>query len=269
MTEMGHIMSKLKITLVRAILVFLIIDSVFLLATHMSDFILYVIETIILGVPVWVLFGALSPRIIAFVLKPNHSEKNGGLYLLDSLQKQKISRKRTWFAMALDYSISPTLFMFGLLNVIINHFSFVLSYGALLFMFLLTFVLGVIFPIIYILRDSSVIAVDNNQKVIQPIGVGINRSLNSISGVSAFLGFLYTVFAQSFDAFSTFIVLLAVTTVVYPPIIVITLFYTYKHIEFVNRLNSRLSQKFKKCRIVVETGVKSNSVFQIVSNSTT
>ena len=264
---MGNLRSKIKIGLVRAILLFLIFESTFLLATHMNSFIPYVIETILLGVPVWLFFGFLSPKLIASVLRPNSSEDTGGLYLLDSLQKEKPRRKRTLIAMALDYSVSPTLFMFGVLNVIVNHFSFVLSYGALLLMLLLTFGLGVVFPIIYILRDSSLIIIDNEQKVIQPIGIGINRSLNSVSGVSAFLGFLYTVFAQSFDAFSTFIVLLAVTTVVYPPIIVITLFYTYKHLGFVNKLNTLLLRKFKKCKIIIETGVEENSVFQILNSA--
>ncbi|MCD6483925.1 MAG: hypothetical protein J7L47_02300 [Candidatus Odinarchaeota archaeon] len=262
-------MQKLKMTIARAILVFLIVDSTFLLATHMSSFVPYVVETIIIGVPVWLIFGALAPKIITSALRKNSSEHPGGLYLLDSLQKEKPRKTRALFAMALDYSISPTLFMFGVLNVIVNHFSFVLSsYGTLLFMFLLTFGLGVVFPIIYILRDSNLIVVDSEHKVIQPIGVGINRSLNSVSGVSAFLGFLYTVFAQSFDAFSTFIVLLAVTTVVYPPLLVILLFYTYKHLRFVEKTNSLLSKKFKKCRIVIETSVQENSIFQLLNNNT-
>ncbi|MGQ4891273.1 MAG: hypothetical protein ACP6IP_02175 [Candidatus Njordarchaeia archaeon] len=37
----------------RAILLFLIADAIFLLATHLTFFVEYIVETILIGIPVW------------------------------------------------------------------------------------------------------------------------------------------------------------------------------------------------------------------------
>jgi len=107
-----------------------------------------------------------------------------------------------------------------------------------------------------VLRDSGLVTIDVDKRSIQPLGRSSNSYLRGLSGISAFLGFLYTVFIQSFDVYATLLVFMAVMTVLYPPIVVILAVYMHKHNSFVRKLNTLLSQKFSRCKIIIEFNIE-------------
>ena len=246
----------------RLILIFLIINAIFLLATHLTFFLEYIIETTLLGIPIWLGFGFISPRVLTVILSLSRSIRRKACLIEPKNLLEQSSKLEKFFA-SLDLTVTPTLFLFGLLNVIVNHFMFILGYGMLFFMVLTTFVTGVIFPPIYILRDSGLLVIDTDKRTIEPLGRASNNYLRGISGISAFLGFLYTVFIQSFDVYATLMVLMAVITIIYPPIVVILTIYIYKHHSFVKKLNNLLANKFPKCKITIELNIEGEGKIEI------
>ena len=239
----------------RLILLFLIIDAVFLLATHLTFFLEYIIETTLIGIPIWLGFGFISPKVLTILLSLSRNLRRNACLIEPKVLLEESGRLEKFF-IALDSTVTPTLFLFGILNVIVNHFMFILGYGMLLFMVLTTFVTGVIFSPMYVLRDSGLLIIDIDKRAIEPLGRASNNYLRGISGISAFLGFLYTVFIQSFDVYATLMVLMAVVTIIYPPIVVILVIYMHKHSSFVRKLNILLGEKFPKCRITIELDVE-------------
>ena len=235
----------------RSFLLFLFTYALFLLTTQFTILFEYVVETIALGVPLWLAFGFISPRLLIFssnlplginkrmcLMGPSHTFNNA-----------KILNK---FLTSLDLTVTPTLFLFGVLNVILNYFFFMLGYGITLFVVLITFVTGAIFPPILILRDSGLIIIDTDRRTIQPLGRAVNNYLRGISGISALLGFFYTIFTLSFNIFATIEIIMAVITIVYPPMVAILFTYMFKHPQFVEKLNRNLSKKVPNCKVTVE-----------------
>lgn len=268
---MGSKINFAKIAIKRGILIFLIFGTTFLLIFHLRSFIEFLLEMIMLGIPIWLAFGYVMPRVIAMIVRDRSNDSGSGFFLLESSSdinaSSRSKRGYKLFFKALDFTITPLMFMFGILNIILNHISFLLDYDIfiVIFMLILSLGFGFLFPTIYILRDSNLVIIDSREKVMQPIGKALDSTMRRFSGLTAFLGFLYTLYNQSFDVSATISVLMAITTVTYPPLLVILLFYTYKHSAFVRKINQLFSKKFKKCRVIIEIGNVKNSAIQMVN----
>ncbi len=243
---------NIKNALIRGILIFILADSLFLLFTHLTNFIYSTLETIALGIPVWIIFGFLSIYLIyAIMLLLSHFKKD---YFLLKNPESIIRNKRDMLIKTLDMTITPTLFVFGALNFVLNYFNFMLTYGMYLFMFLLIFVLGIFVPLINIIKDSDLVIIKRNERIIQPLGKTLLMYLRGISGLTALFGFLYTLIRINLVLYNAFMVLMALLTVTYPPIITICFAYSIVHRNFVTRLNKLFERRFKKCRIIIELG---------------
>ncbi len=252
----------IKMFIARAILLFVLADSLFLLFTHLVEFIPSSLETIALGIPTWIVFGAISPYVVyALFYVLGYFKRN--FYLLRVPNKEESIRVDTFFFRSLDMTITPTLFIFGVLNFVLNYFNFVLSFGIYLFMFLLVVVLGFLIPLINIIKDSELVIISPENRTIQPVGTPLKVYLRGISGITAFFGLAFTLLMSNVDIYSTFIVLMAVLTVTYPPIFVICLAYNTVHNLFVGKFNSLLSKRFRKCKVTVEIGSVSENVMII------
>ncbi|MGQ4833830.1 MAG: hypothetical protein ACP6IS_08030 [Candidatus Asgardarchaeia archaeon] len=139
---MNVTIGKIKRIFVRATLLFVLGDSLFLLFTHLVDFIPSSLETIALGIPAWIIFGSMAPYIMyGIVYLLGYIKKD--LYLLKSNNPLTQRKATTFFFQSLDLTLTPTLFIFGVLNFVLNYFNFVLEFGIYLFMFLLVVVLGI------------------------------------------------------------------------------------------------------------------------------
>jgi len=239
--------------LTRGLLIFILADSLFLLFTHLINFIYSAIETILLGIPAWISLGFISIYIIYGIVYLLSLFKKD-YYLIKNTEITSFRRRLDLFLTTLDMTVTPTLFIFGVLNFVLNYFNYMLNYGIYLFMFLLVFVLGIFMPLINIIKDSDLVIIKKDERLVQPVGKTLLMYLRGISGLTALLGFLYTLIRINLNLYDSLMVLMALLTVIYPPIIAICFAYNIVHRRFVKRLNNLFEKRFKRCRMIIEIG---------------
>ena len=171
--------------------------------------------------------GILAPYLIYYVFLWPFKITNSHLFVMKRPKnKNNLPHSLQLLLKSVNTSLSPTFLAFGILNLILNYFNFVLSLGFMLFVYLVVMGLGTIIPLVWVVVDSNLVLVDMEQQVVQPVGTLLRSYLRGISSFAGILGLSYTLFSLTGDITIAVTLLLAILALTFPSIFIINAIYT-------------------------------------------
>ncbi len=201
-----------------------------------------IIISIVLGVFVWIFIGRISVSIInRFILLPTKKLFGKHLFLLH-VERRVTGTFLDRLFLAVDDSLLPTLFFFGIYSYVLGNVQSVDVFSILVV--LASPLLGLFVPIIKVLLDSDLVRFYPKKRLLEPVGRQYLQYMKSIAGYTAIFSFLLSLFSiarNSENPIGAVIVLfLASVVIAYSQIYLVVFIYNFFHEKYVDRLNEIL-----------------------------
>ena len=210
---------------------------------------LIIMLSIFLGVIVWNIVGSKSIVLLdKLLIAPTKKVYGKNLFLLHSEKPPMGSILDRLFA-AVDDSILPTLFLFGVFNYVLGALG---TLNAPIFNYLAVFsapILGLIIPILKVMLDSDLVRFYPDKRLLEPVGRMYLLYLRSIAGYTAVASFLITIIQVAGDITQALITMAAVFALAYIQIFFTVFVYNFFHGKYVEKLNEKLRNEMEYLEI--------------------
>ncbi|MGQ4832996.1 MAG: hypothetical protein ACP6IS_03725 [Candidatus Asgardarchaeia archaeon] len=206
----------------------------------------FIVLSIVIGIFVWIIVGRASVGIINRLLLLPARKLFGKHLFLIQLERRVTGTFLDKLFLAVDDSLLPTLFFFGIYSYVLGSAKDVSIFSILVV--LSSPLLGLIVPIIKVLLDSDLVRFYPEKRLLEPVGRQYLQYMKSIAGYTAIFSFLMNLFsvasqssvAGSNPLVNALILFLASVVMAYSQIFVVVFVYSFFHTKYVERLNDLL-----------------------------
>lgn len=233
----------------RLLLLIALFLSVAVIVITGLDLFLIIMLSIVAGVIVWNIVGSKSIVLIdKLLIAPTKKIYGKNLFLLHS-EKPPMGSILDRLFTAVDDSILPTLFLFGIFNYVLGTLG---TLNAPIFNYLAVFsapILGLIVPILKVMLDSDLVRFYPDKRLLEPVGRMYLLYLRSIAGYTAVVSLLITLIQVAKDIAWALISMAAVFALAYIQIFFTVLIYNFFHGKYVEKLNEKLRNEMEYLEI--------------------